>query len=228
MPARSGPGVVVTDEIRFEDEVVVDTMSQVRLVHLAASVGFRGDDVVLCLRKVKPVFRSLVELEADLRTAVVLRNAIAQAGVEHVAFAVGWVLKWIAHHAPERSGLTVWTHAYPVAAHVQVELSQSFLNVHPIQVDGSEIGRGCETHNYWSQHWITSQRVVRQHNATVEPVGDVPCAGDCGLNEGLVRGVQVEVTAEEVHVLQPVGGRLQQLPVAESAFIALAIADTEG
>ena len=73
MPARSRVRVVVAGESALEEEVITDTVSQVRLVHLAARAGLRSDDVVLSLGKVEPVLRSLVELKADLRMTIVLR-----------------------------------------------------------------------------------------------------------------------------------------------------------
>jgi hypothetical protein len=66
MPARTGPGVVISHEIGLETEVVVDAMCQVGFINLATSIRFRGDDVVFRLGEVEPVFRSLIELEADL------------------------------------------------------------------------------------------------------------------------------------------------------------------
>src|SRR6266567_1989089 len=115
--------LAVSHEVRLEDEVVVDAMCEVGFVHFATSVRLRRNDVVFGLRKVEPVFRSMIELEANLGSAVALGNAITQAGIEHLTFTLDGVLKRIAHQTSKRCCLAVGTHADPVATYVQIELT---------------------------------------------------------------------------------------------------------
>ena len=88
VPPRSGPGVVVADIVRLEDEMIGDAMCEVSLIHVAASVGLGCDDVVFSIREIEPVLGSVIELETDLGPTIVFRNAVANSKVTHLPIVV--------------------------------------------------------------------------------------------------------------------------------------------
>src|SRR5581483_1572057 len=110
-------------------------MGKVSLVHFAASVGFRSDDVIFGIRKVKPVLGTRVDLEADLGSPIILRNALAHYQISHLTFVVRGYVKRVPTQAAKRRSNPVWTQAHPVAAGEQIEVSQFLLQDHAIKVD---------------------------------------------------------------------------------------------
>lgn len=79
-------------------------MRQIGFVDITARIGLRSDDVILGLGKVEPVFRTVVKLKSQLRAAIVLRNAVPDADLIHLAVTICGSRKGIAHQPSERSG----------------------------------------------------------------------------------------------------------------------------
>ena len=71
---------------------------------------------------------------------------------------------------------------------------------------------------------ISGYRIHRQNQQTVEAIGHVERVRVGGLDEGFFGAVQVQIRADQVSVFQPVRGRLQDVPIAESRLIANAVA----
>jgi len=115
MPARTRPGIVVTSEIDFEDEVIVDAMGRIDFIRLAARVALRSYDVVFSLSKVEPVFGAMVELKAQFGAAIVLRDAVTQARIYQLALMIYRCVEWVAHQSAEGGGLAMKRSALPLA-----------------------------------------------------------------------------------------------------------------
>src|SRR6185369_10316351 len=137
MPSRTRIRVVVADKVRLEDEVITDAMGQVAFEHFATSAALRSDDIVFSLRKIEPVLRSLVELEADLRCFVVLWEVITSADEDHVAFMVSWRIERIGHQPAERSCGSIGPRARPVEAAVHIQLLELLRQVESVQIDSA-------------------------------------------------------------------------------------------
>ena len=114
-------------------------MGEVSFVHPAASIGFGRDDVIFCVREVEPVFRAVVEFEADLGPPIALRDAVANPHIVKLAFVVDRRVKRITSQSTERSGLAVGAQAIPVGAGKQIETSQFLLQDYTIQIDRAQV-----------------------------------------------------------------------------------------
>ena len=99
----------------------MDTMREIGFIDVAACVRFGRDDVVLVLGKVKPILRAVVELEPELGASIILRNAVANTHVVHLAVVIDRALEGVAHQAAERAGQAIGTGTRPVGAEEQIK-----------------------------------------------------------------------------------------------------------
>ena len=74
---------------------------------------------------------------------------------------------------------------------------------------------------------IAGDRIVRQDHQPVEPVCHIPCTSDGGLNKAFVGGVQVQVRAEQMNILQTVGWKLENVAVAKPRGVPNSVARAE-
>ena len=97
---------------------------------------------------------------------------------------------------------------------------------HPVDV--AQVGRRRVAHHDRCRHILTGDRVNRQHNEASETIGDIECSQRGQLDEHVFGVPDVPVDAEEGGVLEPIGGTLELLGVAEAGLEADAVAEAEG
>src|SRR6516162_8907941 len=127
VPPRSRPPVVITNVVRLEHEMVGDAVCDIGFIHLTTGVGFGSDDVVFSVREVKPIFRSMVELEPNLRPPIIFRDAVANTDIIHLAVVIDGGIVRITPETAKGSGLAVRTEAVEVCAAEQIEVAQLLL-----------------------------------------------------------------------------------------------------